>query len=142
MEDSRLHERIAVIETKVGNLENAVSKQLNTNETVTRLATLMEVQIEENAKREARQELRDIQQNQQMERFSKTLMSVEKSMTSMNEEIKNMGWRVEEIEKKQDKITEAQTIDLSATWKSILKWLFGLIGVIATAYILIRLGLK
>lgn len=133
---------MAVIETKVSNLENVVGKQSTTNETVTRLATLMEIQIEESVKRETRQELRDIQQNESMERFSCTLTSVEKSMQSMNEEIKNMGARVSKIETKQDKIREAQTLDLSGSWKNILKWGFTTIGTIIVTLLLVYLGLK
>jgi chromosome segregation ATPase len=124
-----LNGRVRVLETKVEDHDKKLNAQSEKNETLTRLATLMELQMEEAKEKERRQEIRDDKQNKSMERFGETLLKVNENLTSLNNKQESLGTRVAEIE---GTLSE-QKIDTFKLVKGILSYIATGLGSIAIA---------
>lgn len=118
--------------------ERKLNAQVEKNESLTRLATLMELQIEETKERERRQEIRDDKQNKQMEKFSETLTKVNENLTNLNTNQESLTERVSEIEG----TLSGQKIDLVKLFKGMLSYILTAAGGGLVLYIYIKLGIK
>lgn len=132
-----IYQKVAKLETKVEDHDRKLNSQAEKNETLTRLATLMELQMEEAKEKERRQEIRDEKQNKSMEKFGETLVKVNENLTSLNNKQESLGDRVAEIEG----TLSNQKIDVIGLVKSILTYVLTAAGGIVLAWIYIKLGL-
>lgn len=89
---------IAKIETTVDEHTRLLTAQTEKNDTLTRLATLLEREMEDSKERERRQEIRDKAQSKQMEKFSETLTNVNQNLTILNSKQELLDERVTGIE--------------------------------------------
>lgn len=127
-----IYQKVAKLEAKVEDHDKKLNSQAEKNETLTRLATLMELQMEELKEKERRQEIRDDKQNKSMERFGDTLIKVNENLTSLNNKQEALGTRVAEIE---GTLSE-QKIDTFKLVKGILSYIATGLGSIAIAYVI------
>ncbi|MDF2789820.1 MAG: hypothetical protein K0S80_2918 [Neobacillus sp.] len=139
LEQENIGKRIGKLEKDVGIIENTVAdhsrqliRQSEKNETLTKLATLMERQIEETKERDRRQEIRDEKQNSQMESFGDTLKLINSNLTNLNSKQELLDNRVTGIETTLD----LQKIDPIRLFKAILSYFATGIGSIAIAYLI------
>lgn len=137
-----LLQRLIKVETKVDHHDEIMKGQLEKNEVLLRLATLMESQSKESSDRERRQETRDEKQNKQMQDLTSTLSVMNENLSHLNSAQQQLNVRVSAIEVKQDEATKNTTIDLSSFLKKTILWIVGVVGVVLSTYIMIRLGLK
>jgi hypothetical protein len=137
--EEELYQRVAKLETKVEDHDKKLQIQVEKNESLTRLATLVELQMQESKERERRQEIRDEKQNKQMEKFSATLDKVNDNLTDLNisqqqmkQDMNAIGNRVADIEQYQ----EDAKIDPLKLFKGILSYVVTGIGSIAIAVLI------
>ncbi|MGG0667625.1 hypothetical protein ABE073_03760 [Lederbergia citrisecunda] len=145
MANDDIRERLAVLEQKEdnnnGRIKNhaiRIEKLEGNSDVLVRLATLMEVQTEMDAK-----------QNKQLEKFGETLDNVNSNLSMLNlshEQLKtdmdSIGSKVKHIEKSQAEEAEKTKVDMKVIWTEVVKKLFYLIPSIVLAAVLIWLGLK
>jgi len=124
-----IYGRVRFLETKVEDHDKKLNAQAEKNETLTRLATLMELQMEEAKEKERRQEIRDDKQNKSMEKFGETLVKVNENLTSLNNKQESLGNRVAEIEG----TLSNQNIDTFQLVKGILSYVATGLGSIGIA---------
>ena len=139
MVNEELYQKVAKLETKVEEHDKKLQIQSEKNESLTRLTTLVELQMQETKERERRQEIRDEKQNIQMEKFSTTLDKVNDNLTDLNisqqqmkQDMSAIGNRVADIEKYQ----EGSKIDSFKLFKGILSYIATGIGSIAIAVLI------
>jgi predicted nuclease with TOPRIM domain len=133
-----LYERMAKAETKLDEHGKLLSAQIEKNEALTRLTTLVELQMQDSKERERRQEIRDEKQNKQMEKFSDTLVKVNQNLDNLNSKQELLDERVTGIEG----TLSHQKIDVVGLVKSILTYALTAAGGIVVAYLYMKLGLK
>ena len=140
-----IRERVAKIEAIVNDHERRLIDQNVKNETLVKLATLMEVQVNESKEKERRQEIRDEKQSVQMEKFGDTLQLVNRNLSDLNktqqqikDDMDGVSGRVTDIES----TISAQKIDPISVLKKIFAYVATAVGGIIIAWIYITLGLK
>lgn len=142
MENDKLGERVAKLETIVENHEKLLISQSEKNETLARLTTLMEI----NSKR-------DEQRDEQLKEFGDTLKSVNDNLTHLNksqekiqQDISTISSRVEKVEKIQDEEKQRYVLDLRGLpKKTILKVVaigIAAITAVVTAWVKLKIGIK
>jgi chromosome segregation ATPase len=136
--EEELYRKVTRLETKVEEHDRKLDAQVEKNESLTRLATLMQLQMEESKERERRQEIRDDKQNKQMEKFSETLTKVNDNLTNLNTKQQSLTDRVSEIEG----TLSGQKIDIVKLLKGMLSYLLTAAGGGVVLYIYIKLGIK
>jgi predicted nuclease with TOPRIM domain len=125
-------QKVAILETKVEEHSRKLDAQIEKNESLTRLTTLVELQMQESKDRERRQEIRDDKQNKQMEKFSETLTKVNDNLTNLNNQQHSLTERVSDIEG----TLSGQKIDPIKLFKGILSYIATGVGSIAIAVII------
>lgn len=140
-----LNERVAKLETTIQEHDKRLDAQLEKNDTLTRLTTIMEVQAAEAKEREKRQDIRDEKQNEQIEKVTNTLNNINSNLTELNisqQQMKNdmseIGKRVTDIEHNQVELK----IDPVKMFKGIVKQVCLYAGGILVAYVLYKLGIN
>lgn len=128
-----LYQKVAKLETKVEEHDRKLDAQIEKNESLTRLTTLMERQIEDSKERERRQEIRDDKQNKQMEQFGITLINVNQNLTNLNSKQELLDDRVTGIEGTLSK-QQFSIVD-------VLKYIGAAIGGLVVGYIGLKIGL-
>jgi chromosome segregation ATPase len=112
-----------------------LESQNDKNETLAKLTTLVEIQMQDSRDREARQETRDEKQNLQMKEFSDTLVKVNENLTGLNSSVSQVESRVGKLEDSQKK----KIIDLGELAKDVV---FKVIPTLIGAYLILKFGLK
>lgn len=127
-----LNERVAKLEIRVDTHERSILAQTDKNESLAKLATLMELQILANDK-----------QNIQLEKFGETLNRVDDNLSSMNvtqqqlqREVVQIGSRVEVIEKKADE----NKVDKFNLFLKGLAWVGGFATTLILGYLFYKFG--
>ena len=95
---SAMLERISRNEEAVKNHERRIQIQEEKNEGTSRMAVIVEMLVEQNKEREARQKEQDDKQNAQMDRFSNTLENMNTNLTNLNSGYNDLSQRVGNIE--------------------------------------------
>ena len=133
-----LSERVSRLEVRADNHEKQLNAQIEKNETLTRLVTLMEYNVRQE---HARQE--------QIEKFSEVLEKVNENLSQLNQTQKQMqsdiaqiSSRVEKVEERQKSEQEHTTINLSGFTKKAIFWIVSVGLGALSIYIYIKLGLK
>jgi arginine deiminase len=126
--EEELYQRVVRLETIQEEHAKLLNSQIEKNETLVEMKTLIKRQIEDSEKRD-----------KQMEKFSDTLSKVNDNLTNLNisqqqmkEDMGEIGSRVSDIEKFQ----EAGKIDTDKLVKAILSYLATGLGSIAIAYVI------
>lgn len=142
MENDKIGERVAKLETITENHERLLTAQSEKNETLAKLTTLMEI----NSKR-------DEQRDEQLKEFGDTLKSVNDNLTHLNksqekiqQDISTISSRVEKVEKIQDEEKQRYVLDLRGLpKKTILKVVaigIAAITAVVTAWVKLKIGIK
>ena len=133
-----LSERVSKLEIITEIHEKQLTAQLNKNESLTRLVTLME---HNTAQEEKRQE--------QLDKFASVLEKVNENLSQLNRtqsqmqlDIANISSRVEKVEETQKEHEESSTIDLNGLTKKFIFWVVGVGLGALSLYLYIQLGLK
>ncbi|MFA1510106.1 hypothetical protein ACDN41_12820 [Priestia aryabhattai] len=95
---SAMLERISRNEEAVKNHERRIQIQEEKNEATSRMTVIVEMLVEQNKEREARQKEQDEKQNAQMDRFSNTLENMNINLTNLNSGYNDLSQRVGNIE--------------------------------------------
>jgi hypothetical protein len=117
-------ERLARVETKQENHERLLNSQMEKNDLLTKMSTLVEMQVEVNKEQSA------------------TLKNINDNLTNLNNKHDKLGERVSEIETSlnDDKRTKRERIN------GVLKYVGTSIGTLVVtlliAYLSVKLGLK
>lgn len=138
-ENLDLHGRVSKLEVQVDTQEKRWQSQVEKNDVLTKLATLMEMQMSESKEREKRQEVRDEKQNKQMSKITDTLNNMNENLTGLNSGLQEVKSRVTDIEKQQ----EDKKIDLGKLFKDIIfKGVPTVVATVVATWLLIQSGLK
>lgn len=121
MSQEDLYERLTKVETVQKEHERKLNSQLEKNETLIEMKTLMAIQIEDGKKRDT-----------QMEKFEGTLLKVNENLTNLNNSQQQLGNRVSDIES----TLNEQKVDPVKLFKSILSYFATSMGSIAVAYLI------
>lgn len=140
-----INERVSKNEQRLDHHEKLLESQMDKNETLSKLATLFEVQMKESKEREVRQEVRDEKQNKQMKEFGDamnevvvTLTRISNSQEKLGDNQQQLGNRVSNIESSLD----SNKIDIpKLITKFIVALVLGVPAIILT-YLAVQLGLK
>jgi hypothetical protein len=131
--EEELYRKVERIETRVDEHEKKLNNQLEKNDTLIELKTLVSIQVEESKKRDI-----------QMEKFSDTLDRVNDNLTNLNishnqmkQDMSEIGNRVNDIEKYQ----EESKIDPLQLFKNLIGYVFSIVGGIIVAILYMKLGL-
>lgn len=134
MGNEDLNERMTRVETIQEEHKKLLNSQIEKNESLIEIKTLLARQIEDSRKRD-----------DQMDKFELTLIRVNDNLTSLNhnqQQIKNdmgeISTRVSDIERNQ----EEQKIDTSKLMKTILRECGKGISTIVVAYLLYKWGIS
>ncbi|MMZ61474.1 hypothetical protein D1872_236260 [compost metagenome] len=95
---SAMLERISRNEEAVKNHERRIQIQEEKNEGTSRMTVIVEMLVEQNKEREARQKEQDEKQNAQMDKFSTTLENMNTNLTNLNSGYNDLSQRVGNIE--------------------------------------------
>lgn len=151
MDDCKgLPEKVAKLEVRVDNHEDLLKAQVEKNEALIKLSTLMEMQMKQNEEREKKQEERDRQQNEQMEKITSTLDKVSSSLDelsigqkNLNTNYDNMNGRLVILESDIQEVKNDNKIDLNKLRKDIIvKVIPSIIGGVILAWLLFTFKLN
>jgi vacuolar-type H+-ATPase subunit I/STV1 len=151
-----LDQRVGKLETDVVKVSTTVDEhtrllnlQSEKNDTLTRLATLLEREMDDSKERERRQELRDEAQNKQLEKFSITLDKVNENLTNLNKSQENLNTKQENLNDRLSEVESVikdQNINSGVLFKGFLKhFTLGigtLVGGLILGYLLFRWGIS
>jgi hypothetical protein len=132
-----IEERLTKVETIQEQHTKLLNAQIEKNEALVRLTTLVERQMEDSKERDRRQEIRDEKQNEQMEKFSETIVKINENLTNLNSKQEHLDQRVNGIEStlKETRKNRKQTILNSLKYIGSvvvglgLAWLYKKIGI-------------
>lgn len=119
-----LNVRVSRLEAKVDEHSKSIERQVEKNDTLTRLVTLVELQTDINKK-----------QTEQMDKFDRTLNKVNTNLDGLNRNLETLDHRVEKLESDDSD----RKIDLGKLFKHIL---WTAIPTLIVTYLLIKFGMK
>lgn len=122
-----IYERLTKVETIQEEHERKLNSQLEKNETLIKIETLMSMQIEDSKKRD-----------KQMDKFEDTLLKVNDNLTNLNNNQKQLGDRVTDIES----TLNGQKIDVVGLVKSIFAYVLTAAGGLLVGYLAMKFGIK
>jgi chromosome segregation ATPase len=129
-----IYERLTRVETVQEEHKKLLNSQIEKNESLIEIKTLLARQIEDSKKRD-----------EQMEKFEATLLKVNENLTNLNnnqqqmkQDMNEIGERVSDIERHQ----EEHKIDPVKLFKGILSYVVTGVGSIIIAYLLWKLGIN
>lgn len=137
LENEKLGERLASVETELKNQKHRVSKLEGNNELLYRLTVVSEQQQEMNKHQQ-------IQLNKMDETFNNININLTKlnmSQDELQDDVKNIGRRVDSIEEDLKNESEKDNISISEFIKKYIHWWILLPLTIIGAYIMKWLGL-
>ncbi|MFJ7373787.1 hypothetical protein ACIQV0_10430 [Lysinibacillus capsici] len=137
MNNEKIGERLASVETELKNQNHRVSKLEENNELLYRLTVVSEQQQEMNKNQQ-------VQLNKMDETFNNININLTKlnmSQDELQDDVKNIGRRVDGIEEDLKKESDKDNISISETLKKYLRWWILLPLTIIGAYIMKSLGL-
>jgi chromosome segregation ATPase len=138
LDNATIDQRVTKLETTVDEHTRQLNAQSEKNDTLTRLATLLEREMSDSKERERRQELRDEAQSKQMEKFGDTLVQMNQNLTLLNNSQIQLGQRVDNIES----TLQNQNINTNSLFKGILKEVGLLLGGFVLAFLLYKFGIS
>lgn len=137
LNNEKIGERLASVETELKNQNHRVSKLEENNELLYRLTVVSEQQQEMNKNQQ-------VQLNKMDETFNNININLTKlnmSQDELQDDVKNIGRRVDGIEEDLKKESDKDNISISETLKKYLRWWILLPLTIIGAYIMKSLGL-
>lgn len=137
LNNEKIGERLASVETELKNQNHRVSKLEENNELLYRLTVVSEQQQEMNKNQQ-------VQLNKMDETFNNININLTKlnmSQDELQDDVKKIGRRVDGIEEDLKKESDKDNISISETLKKYLRWWILLPLTIIGAYIMKSLGL-
>jgi chromosome segregation ATPase len=130
---SNLDNRLSIMESKMDEHSKILNAQIEKNETLVRIETLMARQIDDSQKRD-----------QQMEKFESTLLKVNENLTNLNNSQQKLGEHQEKLGERVSSIENAIEDTKKNRIKTIinsLKYIGTLLVGFGIAYLYKKLGL-
>lgn len=122
-----LYERITRVETIVSEHSRKLDAQVEKNDTLTKLATIMEMQVEVNK-----------EQSIQMKKFDITLNKVNTNLDGLNKNLETLDTRVGKLESNDNE----RKIDVPSLMTKIVVGIFMTIPTLITMWLALQFGLK
>ncbi|KOS61400.1 hypothetical protein FJQ98_16895 [Lysinibacillus agricola] len=148
MENEKLGERLASVETELKNQDNRLSNMEKDKELLYRLTVVSEQQQEMNKNQQIQLNKMDENQQRQLNKMDETFNNININLTKLNmsqdelqNNVKTIGKRVDGIEEDLKVETNKGTISFNEILSKYLLWWIMIPTVIVGAWILFKLGL-